>query len=231
MNVQGNQPTQVMPFDQYRPFTPIHLPDRTWPNKTITKAPIICSVCLRDGNQALMEPMSVENKCRMFRLLVDMDIKEIEVGFPTASDTELTFVRKLIDENMIPDDVTIQVLTQARPALIRGTFEAVRGAKSVIFHVYNPTSELQRRAVYQLDKDGIKKIAVDAAKLVKELAAAQSETQWTFEYSPESFTGTEIEFARDVCNAVIDVWQPTPNNKVIINLPATVEMSTPDTYA
>jgi len=225
------RPAKTMPFEQYRPFTPIHLPDRTWPNKTITKAPIICSVCLRDGNQALMEPMSVENKCRMFKLLVDMGIKEIEVGFPTASDTELEFVRKLIDENMTPDDVTIQVLTQARAPLIRGTFEAVRGAKRVILHVYNPTSELQRRVVYFEDKDGIKKIAVDAAKLVKALAAEQPETKWTFEYSPESFTGTEIEFARDVCNAVIDVWQPTPDHKAIINLPATVELSTPDTYA
>src|SRR3989344_1299496 len=231
MNVQGNQPTQVMPFEQYRPFTPIHLPDRTWPNKTITKAPIICSVCLRDGNQALMEPMSVENKCRMFKLLVSMGFKEIEVGFPTASDTELEFVRKLIDEGMIPDDVTIQVLTQARAHLIRGTFEAVRGAKRVILHVYNPTSELQRRVVYCLDKDGIKKIAVDAAKLVKELAVAQPETDWTFEFSPESFTGPDLDFARDVCNAVIDVWQPTPSHKVIINLPATVEMSTPNVYA
>src|SRR3989344_2176640 len=231
MNVQGNQPTQVMPFEQYRPFTPIHLPDRTWPNQPIRKAPVFCSVCLRDGNQSLMEPMSVEKKCRMFNLLVSMGFKEIEVGFPTASDTELEFVRKLIDEGMIPDDVTIQVLTQARAHLIRGTFEAVRGAKRVILHVYNPTSELQRRVVYCLDKDGIKKIAVDAAKLVKELAVAQPETDWTFEYSPESFTGTELDFARDVCNAVIDVWQPTPSHKVIINLPATVEMSTPNVYA
>jgi len=222
---------KTMPFRYYRPFAPIDLPNRTWPNKTITKAPTWGSVCLRDGNQALMEPMSVEKKCRMFQLLVDMGFKEIEVGFPTASDTELEFVRKLIDENMIPDDVSIQVLTQARPALIRGTFEAVRGAKRVILHVYNPTSELQRRVVYRLDKNGIKKIAVDAAKLVKELAASQPETHWTFQYSPESFTGTELDFALDVCNAVIAVWQPSPDHKAIINLPATVEMSTSNIYA
>jgi 2-isopropylmalate synthase len=222
---------KVMPFHHYRPFQPVRLSDRTWPNRTITAAPVWCSVDLRDGNQALMEPMGVETKCRMFEMLVRMGFREIEVGFPAASDTEFDFIRKLIDENRIPAGVTIQVLTQAREALIRRTFEAVRGAKRVIVHAYNSTSELQRRVVFGMDRAGITKIAIDAAALIKKLAAEQPETYWTFQYSPESFTGTELEFARDICDAVTDVWQPSPERKVIINLPATVEMSTPNVYA
>ena len=221
----------TMPFHHYRPFAIIDRPCRAWPNKTITKAPIWCSVDLRDGNQALVEPMSVETKCRYFDLLVEMGFREIEVGFPAASDTEFDFIRKLIDENRIPEDVTIQVLTQAREHLIYRTFEAVMGAKRVIVHVYNSTSELQRRVVFGEGREGVTKIAVDAAQLIKDLAAKQSETDWVFQYSPESFTGTELGYALNICDAVLDVWQPTPLKKVIINLPATVEMSTPNTYA
>lgn len=222
---------KAMPFHHYRPFPPIDLRDRTWPNNTITRAPQWCSVDLRDGNQALIEPMNVETKCRMFDLLVKMGFKEIEVGFPAASDTEFDFIRKLIDENLIPGNVTIQVLTQAREPLIRRTFESVGGARRVIVHFYNSTSELQRRVVFGQDKAGITRIAVDAAKLVKELAAAQPTTDWVFQYSPESFTGTELDFAVEICDAVIDVLDPTPSRKMIINLPATVEMSTPNVYA
>ena len=220
-----------MPFGNYAPFPGVQLNGRTWPDKRITAAPTWCSVDLRDGNQALIEPMGAHTKRRMFDLLVSIGFKEIEVGFPAASQTEFDFVRMLIDEDLIPPDVTIQVLTQAREDLIRRTFEAVHGAKHVIMHVYNSTSELQRRVVFGLDEAGITKIAVDAAQLIKKLASERLETEWIFQYSPESFTGTELEFAADICNAVLDVWQPTPERKVIINLPATVEMSTPNVYA
>ncbi|HEX6957257.1 MAG TPA: 2-isopropylmalate synthase [Ferrovibrio sp.] len=220
-----------MPFHKYRPFQPVHLPDRTWPNRTITEAPIWCSVDLRDGNQALIEPMGPERKRRMFETLVQLGFKEIEVGFPAASDTDFGFVRQIIEENLIPDDVTIQVLTQARPELIIRTFEALKGARRAIVHLYNSTSTLQRRVVFGLDQAGITQIAVDGAKLVKQLADAAPETDWIFQYSPESFTGTELDYAVEICEAVMDVYQPTPQKRMIINLPATVEMSTPNIYA
>lgn len=220
-----------MPFHKYRPFAPIPLPDRTWPNRTITKAPVWCSVDLRDGNQALIEPMGPERKRRMFETLVQLGFKEIEVGFPSASDTDFTFTRQIIEENLIPDDVTIQVLTQARPELITRTFEALKGARRAIVHFYNSTSTLQRRVVFGLDQAGITKIAVDAARLVKQLADAAPETDWVFQYSPESFTGTEIDYSIEICEAVMDVIQPTRERRIIFNLPATVEMSTPNIYA
>ncbi|NCY10998.1 MAG: 2-isopropylmalate synthase, partial [Actinobacteria bacterium] len=210
---------------------PIKLDDRTWPNKTMTKAPQWCSVDLRDGNQALIDPMDVPRKLAMFSLLIKMGYKEIEVGFPSASQTDFDFVRKIIEDGLIPDDVTIQVLTQARDTLIRRTYESLVGAKSAVVHLYNSTSTLQRRVVFGQDKEGIKKIAVDGAKLCKELVSTLPDTKISFEYSPESYTGTELEFALDVCNAVNDVWQPTPSHKSIINLPATVEMATPNVYA
>ncbi len=197
----------------------------------ITKPPVWCSVDLRDGNQALIEPMDAERKLRMFRLLVKLGYKEIEIGFPAASQTDFDFVRKLIEQDLIPDDVTVQVLTQAREPLIKRTFESLKGAKRAIMHLYNSTSTTQRRVVFGLDRDGIKAIAVDGAKVVRDCAAAQPETEWTFQYSPESFTGTELDFAVEVCDAVIDVWQPTPGHKMIVNLPATVEMATPNVYA
>ncbi|HLT78130.1 MAG TPA: 2-isopropylmalate synthase [Ferrovibrio sp.] len=225
------QTPSKMPFHKYRPFQPIPLPDRRWPNRTITKAPIWCSVDLRDGNQALIEPMGPERKRRMFDTLVQIGFKEIEVGFPAASDTDFTFVREIIEQNVIPEDVTIQVLTQARPELITRTFEALKGARRAIVHLYNSTSTLQRRVVFGLDQAGITKIATDGARLVKQLADAAPETEWVFQYSPESFTGTEIGYAVEICEAVMDVWQPTPANRMIINLPATVEMSTPNIYA
>ncbi|MDA0662075.1 MAG: 2-isopropylmalate synthase [Proteobacteria bacterium] len=219
-----------MPFQKYQPFQPIKLPDRQWPNRTITKAPKWCSVDLRDGNQALISPMDSERKRRMFLTLVDMGFKEIEVGFPAASQTDFDFVRVLVDENLIPDDVTIQVLTQARAELIRRTFESIEGAKRAIVHLYNSTSTLQRRVVFGLDKAGITKIATDGAELIKELAA-QTDTEIVYEYSPESFTGTEMDYAVEVCEAVMDVYEPTPEKRIILNLPATVEMSTPNIYA
>lgn len=219
-----------MPFEKYQPFEPIRLKDRTWPDAVITKAPIWCSVDLRDGNQALISPMDSERKKRMFLTLVEMGFKEIEVGFPAASQTDFDFVRTLVDENLIPDDVVIQVLTQAREELIRRTFESVEGCKQAIIHLYNSTSTLQRRVVFGLDKDGITKIATDGAKLVHELAG-QTDTEIIYEYSPESFTGTELDYAVEVCEAVMDVYQPTPEKKIILNLPATVEMSTPNIYA
>lgn len=219
------------PSSRYRPFKPIDLPDRTWPGVTITKPPIWCSVDLRDGNQALIEPMGPERKLRMFKRLVQMGFKEIEVGFPSASQTDFDFVRHLIEQNLIPDDVTIQVLTQAREHLIRRTFESVKGAKQAIIHLYNSTSTLQRKVVFGLDRAGVTRIAVDGARLIAEIAAAQDDTKWTFEYSPESFTGTELDYAVEVCEAVCDVWQPTPENRTILNLPATVEMATPNIYA
>ena len=225
------QEASKMAKHRYSSFIPIKLDDRTWPNKTMTKAPQWCSVDLRDGNQALIDPMDVPRKLAMFSLLIKMGYKEIEVGFPSASQTDFDFVRKIIEDGLIPDDVTIQVLTQARDTLIRRTYESLVGAKSAVVHLYNSTSTLQRRVVFGQDKEGIKKIAVDGAKLCKELVSTLPDTKISFEYSPESYTGTELEFALDVCNAVNDVWQPTPSHKSIINLPATVEMATPNVYA
>ena len=216
---------------KYRAVTPVSLPDRRWPSQTISKPPIWCSVDLRDGNQALIEPMGPDRKRRMFDLLLRLGFKEIEVGFPSASQTDFDFLRELIDLNRIPDGVTIQVLTQAREDLIRRTFEAIKGAKSAIVHVYNSTSELQRRVVFGTDKAGVTAIAVRGTKLIKELVATLPETKIQLEYSPESFTGTELEFAKDICEAVMDAWGPTPDNKIILNLPATVEMATPNVYA
>ncbi len=216
---------------RYSSFIPIKLDDRTWPSKTMKEAPKWCSVDLRDGNQALIDPMDVPRKLAMFSLLIKMGYKEIEVGFPSASQTDFDFVRKIIEDGLIPDDVTIQVLTQARDTLIRRTYESLVGAKSAVVHLYNSTSTLQRRVVFGQDKEGIKKIAVDGAKLCKELVSTLPDTKISFEYSPESYTGTELEFALEVCNAVNDIWQPTPTHKSIINLPATVEMATPNVYA
>jgi len=205
--------------------------DRQWPGKTLTKAPVWCSVDLRDGNQALIEPMGAERKLRMFDLLIATGFKQIEIGFPAASQTDFDFVRKLIDENRIPDDVTLQVLTQARRPLIERTFESLQGCKQAILHLYNSTSELQRRVVFGLDKNGVKQIATDGAEMVAEYAAKQTDTRWQFQYSPESFTGTEMDYAVEVCDAVCDIWQPTPENPTILNLPATVEMSMPNVHA
>jgi len=221
----------VDPAQKYRPFIPITLPDRTWPSKSITRAPAWCSVDLRDGNQALIEPMDAARKLRMFNLLVKMGYKEIEVGFPAASQTDYDFIRKLIDENLIPDDVTVQVLTQSREPLIRRSFEALKGVKRAIVHLYNSTSTTQRRVVFNLDRPGIVDIAVSGARLIRDCAKDYPDTQWTFQYSPESFTGTELDFAVEICDAVNDVWKPTPAKKVIINLPSTVEMATPNVYA
>jgi 2-isopropylmalate synthase len=219
------------PAAKYRPFTPLALPDRQWPSRTIDAAPVWCSVDLRDGNQALIEPMDTERKLRLFRLLVEMGYKEIEVGFPAASQTDYDFVRTLIDDGHIPEDVTVQVLTQAREPLIRRTFEALAGARSAIVHLYNSTSETQRRVVFGLDREGVRDIAVAGARLIAEAAARQPGTRWRFEYSPESFTGTELDFAVEVCNAVVDVWRPSAAEPMIVNLPATVEMATPNVYA
>lgn len=216
---------------KYTPFKPISIQNRTWPDKDITKAPIWSSVDLRDGNQALVEPMTVEQKKQFFALLVDVGFKEIEVGFPAASQLDFDFVRWLIEEEQVPDDVYIQVLTQARPELIARTYESLKGAKKAIVHVYNSTSTTQREQVFRMDMEGIKQIAVNGAKCVKEHAEKHPETEWVFQYSPESFTGTEIDYAIDVVDAVAEVWQPTPDNKIIINLPATVEVSTPNRYA
>ena len=216
---------------KYKPFQPIALSDRTWPDQVIESAPFWCSVDLRDGNQALIEPMSVEQKKKMFELLVEVGFKEIEVGFPAASQPDFDFVRCLIEEDRVPDDVTIQVLTQARPELIQRTFESLRGARRAILHVYNSTSTVQREKVFKTDESGIIDIAVAGANEVKRCAELAPETEWVFQYSPESFTGTEMEFAVEVCDAVNAVWQPTPEHPVIINLPATVEMATPNIYA
>lgn len=216
---------------KYRPFAPVQKADRRWPNRVIETAPLWCSVDLRDGNQALMEPMTPAQKLEMFKLLVDVGFKEIEVGFPAASQPDFDFVRQLIEEDLVPEDVTIQVLTQARELLIARSFEALKGARRAIMHVYNSTSVVQREQVFKMSREEIKQIAVQGATWVREYAAKQPETQWQFQYSPESFTGTEIDYAVEVCDAVIDVWQPTPDHKVIINLPATVEVSTPNVYA
>ncbi len=229
-----NFPKQVKsnsPIHRYQPFTPIDLADRTWPGKTITVAPKWCSVDLRDGNQALIDPMDPPRKLAMFKLLVQMGYKEIEVGFPSASQTDFDFVRKIIEEDLIPDDVVIQVLTQARAHLIDRTFESIKGAKQAIVHLYNSTSTLQRRVVFGQDKEGIKKIATDAAEYCLSLVDSVKGTQVSFEYSPESYTGTELSYALEVCDAVNDIWRPTPSWKTILNLPATVEMATPNVYA
>jgi len=229
--MSAQKPMMPTAGEKYVPFPPIQLNDRRWPNAVITKPPIWCAVDLRDGNQALIEPMDSDRKTRMFGLLCQMGFKEIEVGFPAASETDFDFVRELIEKSMIPDDVTIQVLTQSRPELIERTFESCRGARRVIVHLYNSTSTLQRRVVFGMDYSGIVDIAVSGAKLVKQLADADPATEWVYEYSPESFTGTELEFARDICAAVADVYQPTPQKKMIINLPATVEMASANIYA
>jgi 2-isopropylmalate synthase len=232
--MKNNQKPSAMPIHRYKPFheqITVDLPDRTWPTKRITKAPRWCAVDLRDGNQALIDPMSPERKLKMFQLLVRMGYKEIEVGFPSASQTDFDFVRVLIEENHIPEDVTIQVLTQARDHLIERTYESLKGAKSVIVHFYNSTSVLQRKVVFNQDKDGIKKIALDAAKKCKSLEHLLPGTKIYYEYSPESYTGTELEYAVEVCNAVIEEIGPTPERQMVINLPATVEMITPNIYA
>ncbi|MCC7325300.1 MAG: 2-isopropylmalate synthase [Burkholderiales bacterium] len=221
----------IDPSVKYPPFAPIALADRMWPSRVITSPPMWCSVDLRDGNQALIEPMDAERKMRMFRLLVKMGYKEIEIGFPAASQTDFDFVRKLIDERLIPDDVNVQVLTQARAPLIERTFEALRGARRAIVHLYNSTSPTQRRVVFGMDRAGIREIAVDGARHMQECATRWPDTEWTFQYSPESFTGTELDFAKEMCDAVLDVWQPTSKRKVIVNLPSTVEMTTPNVYA
>lgn len=219
-------------FEKYIPFKQINLPDRQWPNNTITKAPIWCSVDLRDGNQALVDPMNLEEKLEFFHALCDMGFKEIEIGFPSASETEYEICRELIENNHIPDDVTIQVLVQAREHLIRKTFEAVKGAKNVIVHFYNSTSTLQRKVVFKTDMDGVIKIAVDGAKLIKQLTDEyDGDTNFRFEYSPESFSGTEPENAVEICDRVIEALGSTAENKLIVNLPNTVEMCTPNTYA
>jgi 2-isopropylmalate synthase len=220
-----------MPIHKYRPFTPINLPNRRWPTQVIDRAPQWCSVDLRDGNQALVEPMGPDRKRRMFNLLVKLGFKEIEVGFPSASDTDFTFVRELVEHRLVPEDVTIQVLTQARPELIERSFEAIRGARRAVMHLYNSTSTLQRRVVFGLDKPGIVDIAVSGARLIRDLAATMPDTDVVYQYSPESFTGTELDFAVEICEAVMEVWQPSPGRKIILNLPATVEMATPNIYA
>ncbi|MCA3555025.1 2-isopropylmalate synthase, partial [Aestuariivirga sp.] len=222
----------MSPREKYRPFPQVRLPDRQWPNKTITHPPVWCSVDLRDGNQSLIEPMGLDRKMRMFDALLRMGFKEIEVGFPSASQTDFDFVRHLIEGKKIPDGVTIQVLTQSREELIRRTFESLKGARSAIVHLYNSTSELQRRVVFKLDKPGIIDIAVKGATLIRRLEAEFGmENVIRHEYSPESFTGTELDFARDICEAVIDAYEPSPSKKLILNLPATVEMSTPNVHA
>ncbi|MEW6472548.1 MAG: 2-isopropylmalate synthase [Actinomycetota bacterium] len=226
------QPTnpKKMPFEKYRPFLPLVLEDRTWPNKRIEKAPLWCSVDLRDGNQALIEPMDPVRKRRMFETVVHMGFKEIEVGFPSASQPDFDFVRQLIEEDLVPEDVTIQVLTQCRPELIERTYESLKGCRRAIVHFYNSTSILQRRVVFGLDKPGITQIAVDAAKLCRKLEQTMGDSVILYEYSPESFTGTEIDYAIEICAAVTDAIEPTDERKLILNLPATVEMYTPNIY-
>lgn len=230
-DIRNAQKPSPMAWQRYSPFTPLPLADRTWPSTVITEAPRWCAVDLRDGNQALIDPMTPARKMRMFKLLVDMGYKEIEVGFPSASQTDFDFVRQLIEGDHIPDDVVIQVLTQAREHLIERTYEAIAGADQAIVHLYNSTSTLQRRVVFGLDRDGIKDIATHGAQLCLKYAENLSGTEVYFEYSPESYTGTELEFAVEVCDAVFDVWEPSPDRKAIVNLPATVEMATPNVYA
>ncbi|RYD64388.1 MAG: 2-isopropylmalate synthase [Verrucomicrobiaceae bacterium] len=219
-------------ISKYRPFPPVQLPDRTWPDQTITTAPIWCSVDLRDGNQALPQPMSVEEKLEFFDVLCRVGFKQIEIGFPSAADTEFNFCRRLIEENRIPEDVTIQILVQTREHLIRRSFEAIAGAKKAIVHIYNSTSPLQRRVTFSdASREDIKQLAIDGAKLVKELAPTIPQTEVILQYSPESFSDTELDFAAEICNAVIDVWQPTPEKKMIVNLPDTVQWTTPNIHA
>src|SRR5690349_11219148 len=225
----AGEPPQ-MPFHHYRAFAPIPLPDRTWPSRVITGAPRWCSVDLRDGNQALIDPMDPARKRRMFDTVVQMGFKEIEVGFPSASQPDYDFIRQLIEEDLVPDDVTIQVLVQCRPELIERTYECLQGANNAIVHFYNSTSILQRRVVFGLDKDGITAIATDAAKLCKKLEPTLKGTNVRYEYSPESFTGTEVDYAIEICSAVFDVIEPG-DERLIMNLPATVEMYTPNLYA
>ena len=232
--MRNQQKPSGMPVHKYQPFheqIDVSLENRTWPSKRIEKAPVWCAVDLRDGNQALIDPMSPERKLKMFKLLVKMGYKEIEVGFPSASQTDFDFVRMLIEEGHIPDDVVIQVLTQARDHLIERTYEAVAGSKQAVIHFYNSTSVLQRRVVFGQDKEGITEIALHAARLCKEIEKKYPETVFYYEYSPESYTGTELEYAAEVCNKVIDIIDPSPEHKMIINLPATVEMITPNIYA
>jgi 2-isopropylmalate synthase len=232
--MQNTQQPSGMPIHKYQPYheqLTVELPDRTWPTKRITQAPRWCAVDLRDGNQALIDPMSPERKRVMFDLLVRMGFKEIEVGFPSASQADFDFVRSLIEQNLIPDDVTIQVLTQSREHLIQRTYESIKGAKRAIVHFYNSTSVLQREVVFRSDRDGIKEIALEGARLCRSFESMVPETQVFYEYSPESYTGTELEYAVEVCNAVLEVLEPTPERKVIINLPATVEMAMPNVYA
>lgn len=219
------------PNTKYRPVTPIPLADRQWPARAISQAPIWMSTDLRDGNQALFEPMNGERKMRMFKMLVDIGFKQIEVAFPSASDTDFSFVRTLIEGGHIPDDVTIEVLTQARPHLIERTIESLRGAKRAIVHVYNATSPTFRRVVFDMSRDEVKQLAVDSTLLVKRLTDVQPDTEWTFQYSPETFTATELDFAKEVCDAVVEAWGGTPERPVILNLPATVEIATPNHYA
>jgi 2-isopropylmalate synthase len=220
------------PSQKYRPFAPINKRDRRWPDQQISRAPLWCSVDLRDGNQALIEPMDRSRKLRMFEMLVSLGFKEIEVGFPSASQTEFDFIRELIEQDRIPEDVTIQVLTQAREPLIRRTFEALHGARRVILHVYNATAPVMRRVVFDMSREEVvAELAVKHARLIGELAAARPDTDWTFEYSPEMFSGTELDFAKQIVDAVTEVWQPTPARKCIINLPSTVEHSTPNIFA
>ena len=219
------------PAAKYRAFAPVAMPDRTWPDAVLTKAPLWCSVDLRDGNQALIEPMDGARKLRMFQLLVKIGFKEIEVGFPSASQTEFDFVRHLIDNDLVPDDVTIQVLTQAREPLIARTFESLKGAKRVVMHLYNATAPVMRKVVLGMNEDEIVELAASNARLIKQMAARQPQTQWVFEYSPEMFSGTELAFSKRVVDAVTEVWAPTPQHKCIINLPSTVEHSTPNIFA
>src|SRR3954453_7358589 len=221
----------AMPIHKYRPFQPVNLPDRQWPSRVIDNAPIWCSVDMRDATQALVEPMGPEKKRRMFDLLLRLGFKEVEVCSPAASETDMSFVREIIEQDLIPDDVTIQVLTQSRAELIDKTFEAISGAKRAIVHLYNSTSELQRRVVFGLDRAGIVDIAVTGAKQIRDLAATMPETEIVYQYSPESFSGTELDFAVEICEAVMDVWRPTPDKRMIVNLPGTVEMATANVYA
>jgi 2-isopropylmalate synthase len=219
------------PSTKYRAFPPINLPDRQWPNKVLTQPPIWMSTDLRDGNQSLFEPMNADRKLRMWELLVKIGFKEIEAGFPSASQTDFDFIRKLIEENRIPDDVKLEVLTQARDTLIERTMESLAGAKNAIVHLYNATAPNFRETVFNLGKQGVKNIATESATLIKEIAARQPQTNWTFQYSPEVFSGTELEFAKEVVDAVSEIWDARPDNKMIVNLPATVEMATPNVYA
>ncbi len=222
---------KTMPFERYRAYAPVELPDRSWPSRVITAAPLWCAVDLRDGNQALIDPMDPARKRRMFDALVQAGFKEIEVGFPSASQPDHDFVRLLIEEDLVPDDVTIQVLVQCRAELIERTYECLRGARNAIVHFYNSTSVLQRRVVFGLEKDGVTRIAVDAARLCRDLERTLPGTALRYEYSPESFTGTEIDYSVEICSAVMDVVEPSPQRPIVLNLPATVEMSTPNVYA